>query len=424
MRIPTRSWMGLASLFFMAVILSDLHVGSADQARTEQSHPPKVSSPKEKAPQRPQKAPAPIVKAKLHVPTESMTTGHGKDHPPRHPSVEKKPLRQPFSPPKGPAMPHLSKVRHMAVPKHVKSLQPSSNQLKAPIRKTQHPKQKGLVGQLLLALGSTLLLGMLLVLGWSRRGDRVYRKQELERLIQLPVIQEIHWDKDLQPIRKKAKRDFPDTLGAGEPSVPLLIERPDSTIKAELEALKSRLSTLTLMGQKVFTILSPEAESGTTFLISNLALLFSTSGQKTVVMDGNLRHPELHHVFGLANSPGLTDLLEGRVNIKQVLHHHSQYGPLFVMTSGLTDHDPLHYLEHAKMPTLIDSLKKHFDVILLNAPSERHGMDGPMLANLSQKVLLNIRQKDATSSCLRVWQKQLAFVTQEKLGLVINFKTS
>lgn len=283
---------------------------------------------------------------------------------------------------------------------------------------------KNPIRQLLFAFVCAPIIGALLAMGWEMLDERIYTKSDLEQLIQLPVIQEIPLDKTLLLVSGSARKDFTDLFGEGDSKVALLPEIPGISVKQELFQLKSRLSTLCLKGQKVFTVLSPEAGSGSTFLVCNLAILFAESGMKTLIIDGNLRNPEVHDIFGKGNGIGFTDMLQGKASIKEAMHQIGKYGPLYILPAGVAEHDPLYYLEHPKIEEVMEGLKKHFDIILWNALSDMHLMDVPVVANLSQKVLLNIRQEDATLSRLRAWQKQLDLINREKLGLVINFKTS
>lgn len=294
-------------------------------------------------------------------------------------------------------------------------------------KKARVATPKSLVGKLLFAFACAPIIGALLAIGWEMLDKRIYTRYDLEQLIQLPVIQEIPFDKTIMLLSGSARKDFVDVFDdPGEQAkqkVALVPEIAGVSIKQELFQLKSRLSSLLAKGQKVFTILSPETGSGTTFLITNLALLFAESGMKTLVIDGNLRNPEIHEIFHVGNEAGITDFLQGEANIKQVLQHIHRYGPLFVMPAGVAEQDPLYYLEHPKIEELIQGLKKHFDVLFLNVPSDMQLMDVPVVANLSQKIILNIRQEDATLPRLRAWQKQLELVNREKLGVVVNFKT-
>lgn len=301
----------------------------------------------------------------------------------------------------------------------------NGSSLKVQVSKRAHVSEpKNPFSQLLFAFLCAPIIGALLAMGWEMLDERIYTKSDLEQLIQLPVIQEIPLDKTLMLVSKNARRDFIDVFGDNEGKVALVPEIAGVSIKQELFQLKSRLSALQAKGQKVFTILSPESGSGTTFLVTNLAILFAESQLKTLVIDGNLRVPEIHGIFNLGNEKGFTDLLQEKANIKEVLHRIDKYGSLFVLPAGTGEHDPLYYLEHPKIEALMESLKKHFDIIIFNAPSDMNLMDAPVLANLSQKVILNIRQEDATISRLRTWQKQLELVNREKLGLVVNFKTT
>src|SRR5438445_12629502 len=62
---------------------------------------------------------------------------------------------------------------------------------------------------------------------------------------------------------------------------------------------------------KILVITSPTLQEGKTTTIVNLALTLAQSGQRTLLIGGNMRRPSIHRCFGIEREPGLSDILVG-----------------------------------------------------------------------------------------------------------------
>lgn len=313
----------------------------------------------------------------------------------------------------------------------LKALKDEEAQLKTQL---QHPSpyayisKKASVSQplpWLWLLGSLLIspfVGLALACLFEKARRNPYNPAKIEDIIHLPILQEIPFDDRLFASMPGHKSDYEDYMPETQLSIALVQDQNSAAVYDALLELKNRLAGYATKTEKVFTVLSPSQGSGTTFLAANLACLFAKDGYRTLLVDANLIQPEIHSAFSLLESPGLMNVLDDSASIKDAIKPVKQFGKLAVLPAGQGYADSLDYLNHPRLHTLIESLKKHFDVIFFNAPSGMDAIDSTIIANLSQKVLLNMRQKDATLPNIRRWQKQLSHVQPEKVGLVINFK--
>src|SRR5690606_25809340 len=72
-------------------------------------------------------------------------------------------------------------------------------------------------------------------------------------------------------------------------------------------------------GPVMLTISSPGSGDGKSFISSNLALAFAELGERTLLIDGDIRRGALHRLFGVTRKPGLTDLLSGEATLDEVI---------------------------------------------------------------------------------------------------------
>ncbi|MGC8844187.1 MAG: GumC family protein, partial [bacterium] len=90
---------------------------------------------------------------------------------------------------------------------------------------------------------------------------------------------------------------------------------------------------------KILLITSSLKGEGKTLVASNLALAYSTGGAKTLLLDCDMRHPGIHHLFNLENDRGLTNVLVGEAKLEECVREVGEN--LFVLTSGPVPPNPV-----------------------------------------------------------------------------------
>src|SRR4029077_18135703 len=89
---------------------------------------------------------------------------------------------------------------------------------------------------------------------------------------------------------------------------------PQSELVEPLRALCCELSLRWVngVGRRILAITSPERGEGRSWLAANLATVFAQMGERVLLIDADMRHPQEHVFFNLNNSVGLSALLTGR----------------------------------------------------------------------------------------------------------------
>jgi capsular exopolysaccharide synthesis family protein len=136
-------------------------------------------------------------------------------------------------------------------------------------------------------------------------------------------------------------------------------------------------------------ITSPAPEEGKSTTLANLAVTFAQSGRKTLMVDCDLRHPSQHTIWGVAQQPGLTDMvLEG---LKKPPLVDVGVENLSLLTSGTLPPNPADLLGSQRMDAIIKQLKGEADVVLFDAPPVIAVTDATLLATKLDGVLLVFR---------------------------------
>jgi capsular exopolysaccharide synthesis family protein len=143
-------------------------------------------------------------------------------------------------------------------------------------------------------------------------------------------------------------------------------------------------------GLKVLMVASAVAGEGKTLTASNLALTFSESYQKRVLLiDGDLRRPTLHSVFRLETASGLADGLMATSDTKMLVRQVSQR--LAVLPAGRPSSDPMAGLTSDRMKRLLDEARHSFDWVLLDTPPVMLLPDAHLMASMVDGAVLVVR---------------------------------
>lgn len=159
---------------------------------------------------------------------------------------------------------------------------------------------------------------------------------------------------------------------------------------------------------------------GKTTVASNLAIALARNRQKRVLLvDADLRRPQVHTLFGFSRRNGLSEILEGDLEIRAA-YKSTKVDNLMVITGGLYHKSPSKLFEDMKISEVIRKLKADFDIVIFDFPPtipvsepEMVGkeMDGVLFVFLSGKTPREVGQRGV--SILRSAEARM-------LGAVIN----
>lgn len=170
---------------------------------------------------------------------------------------------------------------------------------------------------------------------------------------------------------------------------------------------------------KAFLITSAEPGDGKSTIVANLALAMAKSGRKIIVVDSDLRLPTLHKIFELNNEVGLSNVLRHEVSLPEAIQY-SHIAGVQVLTSGPLPPNPVDLLDTPQMQALIEYLKKHFDLVLLDTPALLPVIDAAVLAPMVDGVVMIIRRAQTRQEAVQAAQQQLNTVKAVPVGIVVN----
>ncbi len=184
------------------------------------------------------------------------------------------------------------------------------------------------------------------------------------------------------------------------------------TLRSRLYQIRGSQPTYTLL------VTSSLPDEGKTFVSSNLAEAIQQQPQhRTLLIDADLRCPQLHLALGAPLRPGLSDYLRGEVDEISALQHGKEKNLCF-MPGGSYVPNPSELLCNGRLKVLLDRLTPIFDWVILDSPPCLPVADATVLAGFCDGVLLVVR---AGSTPVEVAQKVCQQLRGENIvGVVLN----
>jgi receptor protein-tyrosine kinase len=173
-----------------------------------------------------------------------------------------------------------------------------------------------------------------------------------------------------------------------------------------VEALRALRSQLMLRwfdadeAHKMLAIASPGRGDGRSWLTANLAIIFSQLGERTLLIDADLRHGCQHNLFKLNNQSGLSTLLAGRTTTASVQRVPS-FLDLSVFTCGPTPPNPQELLGRDMLDRMLGEFAKAFDVVLIDTPAGDDYADVQSLSARAGGTLLLARKHHGRLAALQ-----------------------
>lgn len=197
-----------------------------------------------------------------------------------------------------------------------------------------------------------------------------------------------------------------------DPAMPAVMREQFRTLRSRLYQLRDKQPLRTLL------VTSSLPGEGKTFIANNLAQALARQQDcRVLLIDGDLRRPDLHVGFGAPSTPGLTEYLKAEAEEIAVIQRGMREYLCFIAAGSRTD-NPAELLANGRLKTLLERMGPIFDWVILDSPPTLPVSDALMLADLCDGVLTVIRAAHtefdvAQKSCQQLREKNL-------LGVALN----
>jgi tyrosine-protein kinase Etk/Wzc len=194
------------------------------------------------------------------------------------------------------------------------------------------------------------------------------------------------------------------------------------TLRSNLRFLILRQSSDGKM--QTFLVTSAVKGEGKSFISTTLAIAFAQTGKRVVLIDADLRKPDLHRLFGLDGDVGLANVLRDAASLESALLP-TQLETLKLLPAGVLPKDsdaatPAELFSSEAMQHLLQRLKERFDIVLIDTPPMMAVTDPSILAPMTDGVLLVVELGHVSRSAVQEVKEQLELAQAKLLGVVIN----
>jgi len=198
--------------------------------------------------------------------------------------------------------------------------------------------------------------------------------------------------------------------------------QPFSVQAEALRALRTQLLLRWFHGDKSksLAVISARSGAGCSTVAANLAVVFAQLGERTLLIDANLRAPRLHRLFGLRVDKGLSTVLAGRDALPSVLSTIRSLPNLSVLRSGPTPPNPQELLSRASFSIMMDLAATTHDVLIVDTPSALDFADAQLIAARAGACLVVARRNRTRLDDMRRIKVTLSPTGTAILGTVIN----
>jgi len=258
-------------------------------------------------------------------------------------------------------------------------------------------------GKMILVYGA--ILGIFLPLGVMYLSDlmntRVQTKDDVTGLTHVPVICEI----------------------GGSNSAETIVVSVDSRtpISEQFRNLRTNLTFFLKNGSKKILVTSSMSGEGKSFCSINLAAILALTGKKVVVMEMDLRKPNLSNKFKLSNNIGYTNYITGSdVPISQIIRPSGLLDNLFIISSGPVPPNPAELLIDPKIDVLMAELERDFDYIIMDAPPVGLVTDAQLLSLYADLTLYVVRQGVTFKNQLNIAEEIYVNEKIKNMAILLN----
>jgi polysaccharide biosynthesis transport protein len=262
------------------------------------------------------------------------------------------------------------------------------------------PNKRAIVGVSLLA---ALLVGVALALLVDRLDNTVKTSREVEQRLGVPALGVVQY--------ARAKR--------GQPLERVFLDDPQTALAESIRTLRSAVMLTALDSpKKIVLVTSSLPKEGKTMVAANLALALGQVA-KTLLIDADMRRPQIGRIFGERSLPGLSDLCAGSAVPEQCLYRVPDT-QVAVLSSGKIPPNPQELLASQRFEQILREFTAQFDVVVLDSPPVQLVSDALVLSRLATAVLYVVKADDTPYPLARRGVRKLLQVNAPITGVVLS----
>ena len=205
----------------------------------------------------------------------------------------------------------------------------------------------------------------------------------------------------------------------------LTANSPFAAIEAYKAARTNLLFTRTGKGCQKVVLTSSFSGEGKTVNCINLGITLAQNGLRVLIMDADMRRPQIQHIFNIKCHHGLSEVLAGLAAGADIagegsVIYRTEHHNLYVLPAGHTPPNPAELLASPQMEMLLKALEAKFDYIIIDSPPVSVVTDAAVLSGLVNGYILVVRQGCTPMEALRGTVMRMEQLKANIIGFILN----
>ncbi len=245
-----------------------------------------------------------------------------------------------------------------------------------------------------------LLIPLLLIILSELLNNRVRTPKEAEKLSDFPLIGSVRHARSQNPtlVQHNPRSSYAEML---------------RTIRTRIEFIVQRKTGI------VLTITSTQSGDGKTFLSSNLAALYAMTGKRTLLVDMDIRKPNIHEKLGLDNGVGVTNYLIGDCSLDDIILTETPF-EFDIIRAGTIPPNPGELIRSDQLTEMLQLLKQRYEYIIIDSSPIGQVPDAYALVEQTDLTLFVIRCMQTNRMFAKSILQQLAVDHKDKIQIVFS----
>lgn len=245
-----------------------------------------------------------------------------------------------------------------------------------------------------------LLVPLVIVILMELLNNKVRTPKEVEKLSKFPLIGSVRHTHTQNPtlVAQNPRSSYAEML---------------RTVRTKIEFILQRKDKITI------TITSSQSGDGKTFLATNLAALYAMTGRKTLLVDLDIRKPNVHDKLGLDNGMGITNYLVEECSLDDILLTDTPY-QFDIVRAGTIPPNPGELIRSDHLTQFLNQMRERYDFIILDSSPIGQVPDADALIGQTDMTLYVIRCNKTNRFFCKNTLQQLSLTYQDKIQLLLS----
>lgn len=269
-----------------------------------------------------------------------------------------------------------------------------------------------------------IMAGMAAALLAERLDNVFHTPEDLKDLTKLPLLGVIPFNKGLKQLAPLAQAKVEKKAEGYKLVLPNINNTQNESYFPFVESFRSLHTNINFLGSDTpinsLVVSSAQKGDGKSTVSVQLAQAAAAMGQRVLLVDADMRLPQVHSRLGLPNEQGLSNIISTNLPVYEAIQRSPLWENLFVITAGQIPPDPIKLLSSKKMQNIMVELRTEFDLVIYDTPPILGLADSSIVATHTAGIVLVVRMAKTDRNVVRQALDGLKLSRANVLGLVVN----